>query len=162
MAGIKSRWTDWESTCVKKAFEEKIQLKIMAIALRKTLTSVSKKIKKLGLRDTSCSSRRLRGEKSNIPRNEKAFQDSIKMKDILKGELVRLSAVDHEELGKAYAKWNQDSELTRFLDARMVSLHSAKAISDFFEKEIKEASPMAHSFAIRALEDNRLLGDIGL
>ncbi len=84
------------------------------------------------------------------------------MKDILKGELVRLSAVDHEELGKAYSIWNQDSELTRFLDARMVSLRSAKAISDFFEKENKEASPVEHAFTIRALEDNRLLGDIGL
>ena len=27
------------------------------------------------------------------------------MKDIFKGELVRLSAFDHEELGKAYANW---------------------------------------------------------
>lgn len=84
------------------------------------------------------------------------------MKDIFKGSLVRLSAVDHEELGKAYAKWNQDSELTRYLDARLVSLRSAKSISDFFEKELKEASPVEHMFTIRSLDDNRLLGDIGL
>ena len=84
------------------------------------------------------------------------------MKDILKGSLVRLSAVDHEELGKAYAVWNQDSELTRYMDARMVSLRSAKSISDFFEKENKEQSPVGHPFTIRALDDNRLLGDIGL
>lgn len=84
------------------------------------------------------------------------------MKDILKGELVRLSGVDPQELGRAYATWNQDSELTRFLDARMVSLRSAKSISDFFEKEAKEASPVEYPFTIRALEDNRLLGDIGL
>ena len=84
------------------------------------------------------------------------------MKDIFKGELVRLSAVDHEELGKAYAVWNRDSEFTRFLDARMVSLRSAKSISSFFEKETSEALPNAPYFAIRALEDDRLLGDIGL
>jgi RimJ/RimL family protein N-acetyltransferase len=84
------------------------------------------------------------------------------MKDILKGELIRLSAIDHEELGKFYAKWNQDSELTRLMDARLVSLHSAKAISEFFEKENKEMSPVQHPFTIRSLEDNRLLGDIGL
>ena len=84
------------------------------------------------------------------------------MKDIFKGELVRLSAVDHEELGKAYAVWNQDSELTRYMDARTVSLRSAKSISDFFEKENKEQSPVGHPFTIRALDDNRLLGDIGL
>jgi len=84
------------------------------------------------------------------------------MQDILTGTLVRLSAVDHAELGKAYSIWNQDSELTRFLDARMVSLRSAKAISDFFEKEAKEESPVEYAFTIRALEDNSLLGDIGL
>jgi RimJ/RimL family protein N-acetyltransferase len=84
------------------------------------------------------------------------------MKDILKGELVRLSAVDHEELGKAYAAWNQDSELTRFLDARMVSMRSAKTISSFFEKELGDVSPAQHYFTIRSLEDNRLLGDINL
>lgn len=84
------------------------------------------------------------------------------MKDIYKGELVRLSAVDPSELGKAYSVWNQDSELTRLLDARMVSLRSTKAISDYFEKEAKEASPVAFPFTIRALDDNRLLGDIGL
>src|SRR6185369_10594909 len=84
------------------------------------------------------------------------------MKDLFKGELVRLSAVDPAELGKAFAKWNQDSELTRYLDARMASLHSAKAISDFYEKDLKEISPAEYPFTIRALDDDRLLGDIGL
>ena len=84
------------------------------------------------------------------------------MKDIFKGELVRLAAFDHEELGKAYTVWNQDSELTRLLDSRAVALRSAKKISTFFEKMIKDNSPVEHYFSIRALEDNRLLGDINL
>jgi RimJ/RimL family protein N-acetyltransferase len=84
------------------------------------------------------------------------------MKDVLKGEQVRLSAMDPAEMGKAYARWNQDSELTRYLDARLVSLRSAKAISDHFEKELKEPSQVEYGFTIRALADNLLLGDIGL
>jgi RimJ/RimL family protein N-acetyltransferase len=84
------------------------------------------------------------------------------MKDIFKGELVRLSAFDHEELGKAYAAWTRDSELQRLFDSRASALHSAKASADFFEKMIKENSPADHLFSIRTLEDNRLLGDIGL
>lgn len=84
------------------------------------------------------------------------------MKNLLTGKLVRLSAVDPAELGKAYAKWNQDSELTRYLDARLVSLHSVKAISDHFEKELKEQPSTEYPFTIRALDDDRLLGDIGL
>src|SRR5687768_8535609 len=84
------------------------------------------------------------------------------MKDILKGALVRLSGVDHEELGKVYSVWNKDSELTRYLDARTVSMRSAKTISSFFEKELGNVSPEQHYFTIRALDDNRLLGDINL
>lgn len=81
------------------------------------------------------------------------------MKDLLKGSLVRLAAVDHEELAKAYAAWNQDTELTRLMDTR-ARLHSIKAIKEFFEKETLEPSPASHYFSIRALEDDRLLGDI--
>lgn len=84
------------------------------------------------------------------------------MKELLKGELVRLSAVDPAEMGKSLARWNQDSELTRYLDSHLVSLRSAKSITDFFEKDLKEASPFAYPFTIRALDDDRLLGDIGL
>jgi RimJ/RimL family protein N-acetyltransferase len=85
-----------------------------------------------------------------------------KMKDIFKGDLVRLSAFDYEELGKAYANWNRDSELARLLDTGASVLHSAKASRDFFEKMIKDNSPARHFFSIRSLEDNRLLGDINL
>jgi RimJ/RimL family protein N-acetyltransferase len=84
------------------------------------------------------------------------------MKDIFKGELVRLSAFDHEELGKAYAGWTRDSELQRLFNSDASALHSAKAGVDFFEKMIKEDSPANHFFSIRKLDDNRLLGDINL
>jgi RimJ/RimL family protein N-acetyltransferase len=84
------------------------------------------------------------------------------MKDLLKGDLVRLSAFDHEELSKAYAAWNRDTELTRLMDTRAVRLNSVKAISSFFEKEMLEPSPVSYFFSIRALEDDRLLGDINI
>jgi RimJ/RimL family protein N-acetyltransferase len=83
------------------------------------------------------------------------------MKDILKGDLVRLAAFDPEELGKAYAIWNRDSEFKRLLDTS-ARLHSAKSTVDFFKKMIEEAKPENHFFSIRSLDDNRLLGDIGL
>jgi len=84
------------------------------------------------------------------------------MKDIFKGELVRLSAFDPEELGKAYTGWTRDSELQRLFDAGASSLHSAKTGTDFFEKMVKEGTPANHFFSIRKLDDNRLLGDINL
>jgi RimJ/RimL family protein N-acetyltransferase len=84
------------------------------------------------------------------------------MKDIFKGDLVRLSAFDPEELGKAYSNWTRDSELQRLFDSGASRLHSAKSITGFFEKMLKENSPASHAFSIRKLDDDRLLGDIGL
>jgi RimJ/RimL family protein N-acetyltransferase len=83
------------------------------------------------------------------------------MKDILKGELVQLAAFDAEEMGKAYAIWNRDSEFKRLLDTS-TRIHSAKATIDFFKKMLDEAGAENHYFTIRALDDNRLLGDVGL
>ena len=83
------------------------------------------------------------------------------MKDIFKGELVRLAAVDAEELGRAYAVWNRDSEFKRLLDI-FAKLHSARSTIDFFRKMLEEGKPGEYYFAIRALEDDRLLGDISL
>ena len=83
------------------------------------------------------------------------------MKEILKGELVRLSEVDPEEHGKAYAVWNRDTEFKRLLDTS-TRLHSAKSSIDFFKKLVGETAPESYFFSIRAVEDNRLLGDIGL
>lgn len=84
------------------------------------------------------------------------------MKALLKGNLVRLSAVDHEELGKAYAKWNRDSELKRLSDSSAARLHSSRAGMAFFEKDIEKPTEAQHYFCIRSIEDDRLLGDINL
>lgn len=84
------------------------------------------------------------------------------MKDLFKGSIVRLSAMDAEEIGKALSSRGRDSELMRLMDMGPTRLHSAKAAATFFEKMIEEDSPANHFFSIRALEDNRLLGDINL
>ncbi len=84
------------------------------------------------------------------------------MKDLFTGELVRLSAFDHEEIGKAYTNWNRDTELQRLFNSGASNVYSTKVSTNFFEKMIKDDSPQHHFFSIRALEDNRLLGDINL
>ena len=84
------------------------------------------------------------------------------MKDIFKGNLVRLSAMDSEEVGKVFSIQGRDSELMRLMDTGPTRLHSAKASSKFIEKMIEEDTPANHFFSIRALDDNRLLGDIDI
>jgi RimJ/RimL family protein N-acetyltransferase len=83
------------------------------------------------------------------------------MKDILKGKLVRLAAVDPEEVSKLFAVWNRDSEYKRLLDADPPRLHSAKAIKEWMEKHLEEEQD-TYWFTIRSLADGRLLGDVDL
>jgi RimJ/RimL family protein N-acetyltransferase len=84
------------------------------------------------------------------------------MKDLLKGRRIRLSAADPEELTKAYSTWNRDSEFNRLLDARPLRWFSAKASKEALEKEFAREADALFLFTIRDLEDDRLLGDVGL
>jgi RimJ/RimL family protein N-acetyltransferase len=83
------------------------------------------------------------------------------MENLFIGKLVRLAGIDPEEVSKSFAQWNRDSEYMRLLDTDPPRLHSSKAIKDWMEKELENAKDMSW-FAIRALEDDRLLGDITL
>jgi RimJ/RimL family protein N-acetyltransferase len=84
------------------------------------------------------------------------------MKDIYKGELVRLSAMNAEEISKAFAHWSRDSEFRRLLDSGVSQLPSAKIAQTWLEKELEEQSINQHWFSIRKLDDDQLLGDIDL
>ena len=84
------------------------------------------------------------------------------MKDILKGKLVQLAAVDPEEVSKHFASWNRDSEYKRLLDTDAPRLNSAKAVKDWLDKELEKQGDTMYWFAIRAAADNQLLGDITL
>lgn len=80
----KPRWQAWESSCIQAAFLQEIQHKIMALALGRTVPSVNKKIKNLGLRSPSSQRGRLKGKMQNFSRMEKTPQDLKKMIVILK------------------------------------------------------------------------------
>ena len=84
------------------------------------------------------------------------------MEDLFKGKLVRLAGIDPEEVSQSFSKWNRDSEYKRLLDTDPPRLHSVKATKDWLEKHFEENQTSTHWFAIRTLEDDRLLGDIDL
>ena len=83
------------------------------------------------------------------------------MDDLFKGKLVRLAGIDPEEASKSFAQWNRDSEYMRLLDSDPPRLHSSKAIKGWLEKDLEKETEM-YWFAVRALEDDRLLGDVTL
>jgi len=83
------------------------------------------------------------------------------MEDLFTGKLVRLAGVDPDEVSKSFAQWSRDSEFMRLLDTDPPRLRSSRSIKEWIEKDFEDNKDM-YWFAIRALEDDRLLGDITL
>jgi RimJ/RimL family protein N-acetyltransferase len=84
------------------------------------------------------------------------------MNDIFAGKLVRLSAVDPEEMSKAFSRWNRDSEFTRLLNMSVQPLRSAKAIQKWMDEDMGESSPRETFFTIRTADENKLIGGLSL
>lgn len=84
------------------------------------------------------------------------------MNDVLKGNYVRLSAYDPEEMSKAYSRWSRNSEYFRLLNSSSRPMQSPKAAATWMEKEVGEMSPASYYFTIRTLEDDKLIGELGL
>ena len=84
------------------------------------------------------------------------------MSQILTGKLVRLAALDPEEIGKALSTWSHDSEYWRLMDAGVARMPSAKDAVKHFEKDLEEPDPGIYSFSARRLEDNKLIGEMVL
>lgn len=84
------------------------------------------------------------------------------MKDILKGKLVHLAAMDPEEVSKYFADWNRDSEYKRLLDLDVPRLNSTRSVKEWLEKELEKMGDTMYWFSIRTTVDNILLGDINL
>lgn len=80
---IKPRWEVWENLCIKKSMEEKIQLKIIALALGKTLNAVSKKITHLGLRKISSRPGRKKEKRTSPALKATTFTEIERMRKIL-------------------------------------------------------------------------------
>jgi RimJ/RimL family protein N-acetyltransferase len=84
------------------------------------------------------------------------------MKDIFRGRYVRLSAFDPEEMSKAWPRWFRNSEYVRLLNSSARPMQSPKAALKWMEEEAAEISPASYYFGIRTLEDDKLIGELGL
>ncbi len=82
--------------------------------------------------------------------------------DLFQGKLVRLAAQEVQPMAEAFSKWSGDSEYWRLMDSGSVRPFSVKTTKEWIEKNQEKEKPDQFSFAIRTLEDDRLIGDIGL
>jgi RimJ/RimL family protein N-acetyltransferase len=84
------------------------------------------------------------------------------MNEIYSGKLVRLSALDPEEMSRMLPRWNQNSEYYRLLNSSIGPMKSSKAMNKMIDEELAEITSASYYFSIRTLADDTLIGDLGL
>jgi RimJ/RimL family protein N-acetyltransferase len=82
--------------------------------------------------------------------------------NLLCGRLVRLTAQEPQEEAEAIAGWNADTAWWRLLASEPCNLFSGKKIAEWIQKSQEKDPPSSYSFCIRTLDDDRLIGFIGL
>jgi RimJ/RimL family protein N-acetyltransferase len=82
--------------------------------------------------------------------------------NLLQGALLCLVAEEPEEHAEAISRWNYDTEWWRLLAAEPSNQHSVEKIRQWIDQDQQEDDLTSCSFAIRTLDDNRLIGFIGL
>jgi len=82
--------------------------------------------------------------------------------DLFRGKLMRLTAENAQTMAEAMSKWSRDTEFWRLLASEAARTFSVKSNKEWFEKELGKEQPDQFFFAIRTLEDDRLIGTIGL
>ena len=84
------------------------------------------------------------------------------MKNIYIGEKVRLVARDPKEDAARMAVWQRDSEYARLMDSDPVRLFNASQNTTWIEKQQKGDAFEAIEFAIYALDEDKVIGSVGL
>ncbi len=82
--------------------------------------------------------------------------------DMLKGKLVRLTAVEPKEAAEASVAWARDAEYQRLGMIEPANQYSVKLLTSWIQKDQETDPPRGYEFGIRLLEDDRLVGTCGL
>jgi RimJ/RimL family protein N-acetyltransferase len=91
------------------------------------------------------------------PQKDKAMNNNL-----FQGELIRLTSADPEALGKNFSRWNRDSEYRRLLDTEHAQLWSEKKFKEWIEKDLDKEPQTDFFFDICTLEEDQVIGFIGL
>ena len=85
------------------------------------------------------------------------------MKDLFRGELVRLTSEEPEVAAKMEVNWQRDSEFIRLADGDPIRFTSEKKIKEWAEKKIEDGpKPERYPFSVRTLAEDKLIGFFGL
>jgi len=82
------------------------------------------------------------------------------MRDLLRGELVRLTTESPEVVAKAEATWHRDSELNRLGDIDPAHLWSEKRYRERLTRRVENGPDEGYYlFSIRTLDGEQVIGD---
>ncbi len=84
------------------------------------------------------------------------------MKDIYRGELVRLATESPEVMAKSFVHWDWDSECHRLADSDPAQLWSEKKIKERIEKKFEKDPMEGVRFSIRTLSEDKFIGEISM
>ncbi len=82
--------------------------------------------------------------------------------ELFTGNLVHLTAIDAVAAGQVYSRWSRDSEFWRLMGSGACMPFSPKKAEEWFEKDLDKDDPSNFLFSIRTLNDDQLIGDVGL
>lgn len=81
--------------------------------------------------------------------------------NLFTGQLVRLTALNHETDSELFAQWDRDSEYFRQLNSHARPLATAQQIKAYIEKEVTEPSGEIQ-FSIRTLAGDKPIGFVAI
>jgi RimJ/RimL family protein N-acetyltransferase len=90
------------------------------------------------------------------------MKDNEPGSDLLRGKLVRLSAVSPEDLSKLFVGWIHNSEYWRLLSNGPAFPWTHEGVRKHIEKELEKDDLRNFYFIIRTLEDDHIIGEAGL
>ena len=85
------------------------------------------------------------------------------MRDLFRGELVRLSAEEPDASAKEEVHWQRDSEFVRLESVDPAMMFSEKKLKQWIEERNEKGfDPKRYPFSIRTLKEDKLIGFVGL
>jgi len=85
------------------------------------------------------------------------------MKDLLRGQLVRLTSEEPDIEAKQHARWQRDTEFHRLADSDPADMFSEKKIKEWIEKNIEDGfKPERYFFSLRTLTDDKVIGFLSM
>ena len=81
------------------------------------------------------------------------------MRNLFRGELVRITSEEPESRAKVEVRWQRDTEFHRLADGNPARMESEKKIKEWVEKQNEDGSqPQRYSFSVRTLEEDKHIG----